>query len=124
MRREVVALREALEATQFAHEQRSGHAASVHRGELDELQAMIRSLRELVDSERAAHDQALSELRRVQGAEIRALQAAIVEARTAFESERLALQGAHQAELLAAGRVRVELEATVRGMRERIDARI
>ena len=122
MRREVLALREALESAQFDQDQRHARAASAHRSELEELQSMIRSLRELIDSERAEHAQALADLRRTLGTEIRALQNSVVESRAAFEEERLKLQGAHQAEMLVAGRVRIELEATIRQLRERLDA--
>ena len=83
---------------------------------------MIRSLRELIDSERASSTQALGEQRRQLAAEIRALQGALSEARSAFDEERIALQAAHQAEMLAAGRIRAELESTIRHLRERIDA--
>jgi arsenate reductase-like glutaredoxin family protein len=60
MRREVLALREALENAQVEHDVHHSRATSAHRGELEELHSMIRSLRELIDSERASSTQALA----------------------------------------------------------------
>ena len=121
MRREVQALRDAMENAQFAHEQRLAQIAAAHRAEIDELQDMIRSQREVLDRERIAQIDAQSELRRQLGAENRALQEALVDARSAFDAERLALQARHQNELIVAGRVRADLETTVKQLRERVD---
>jgi hypothetical protein len=121
MRREVLALREALEAAQFQAEMHATRAASAHRAEVEELQSMIRSLREVLDAERAAHAEALTLQRRELGAVSRDLQEALVAARDAFDAERLALQARHQNDLVAAGRIPAELEATVKQLRESID---
>lgn len=121
LRHEIFALRDALESAQFAAEINATHAAAAHRAEVEELQSMIRSLREVLDAGRIAHTEALADQRRELGAANRALQDALVDARAAFDAERLALQASHQNELLAVGRVRAELEATVKQLRERID---
>jgi len=123
IRREVFALRDALEQAQFAADRRSTEAAAAHRAEVEELQAMIRALREVLDGERAAHAEALAEQRRELSGLNRALQQALVEARAAFDAERLGLQARHQEEMLGAGRVRAELESTIRQLREHVDGR-
>ena len=123
MQREVFALRDALEQAQMLADQRSTHAAANHRAEVDELQEMIRRLRDRIDAERASHAEAVAEQRRTLATEIRALQKALSDARAVFDAERLTMQADHQAAQLADGRVRAELEATVRQLREQLDVR-
>lgn len=121
MRREVLALRDALEELRFQGEQRLAQLAATHRSEVEELQATIRRLREVLESERASQADAMQALRAGMATENRQLQDAIAAAREAYEAERLDAAARHREELLAAGRVRTELESTIRELRSRID---
>lgn len=121
MRREVLALRNALEDLRFQGEQRLAQLASSHRSEIEELQATIRRLREVLESERAAQTEALQALRASLSTENRQLQEAIAAARDAYEAARLDEAARQNEALLAATRVRAELESTIRELRTRID---
>jgi sugar-specific transcriptional regulator TrmB len=122
VRREVLALREALE--QLERERNAGVAElqGLRRAEHEELQETIRRLRAATDELHTTHAEAMQQLRRQLHSEIRELQAALAHTRSAFDEERIALQSRHQQELLAAGHIRAELEATVKQLREHADA--
>jgi phage host-nuclease inhibitor protein Gam len=121
LRREVLAMREALETLDHDRSSAVAELHAQHRAAIEELQATVRRLRTVMDELRAAHEEAIQQQRRQLQSEIRELQVALAHTRAAFDEERIAIQGRHQEELLAAGRIRLELEATVRRLREQID---
>lgn len=123
MRREVVALREALEQAHHAHAAETSRLMAGHRADNTQLQALAVALREQLDATRKTHLEELQALSRRSAAEIRVLQESLQAARAQFDSALAQVHDRHAEELREAARLRAELEATVRQLRTRLDER-
>ena len=82
MRREVLALREALEQARYTHEAEMGRVIAIHRADSKELQSIAVALREQMESLRREHLEELQTQARASAAEIRALQESLQAARS------------------------------------------
>ena len=123
MRREVLALREALEQARFAHDTGIARLQAAHNLETAELQSLARSLREALESQRNIQEQTLEAQRLHLGSEIRALQHSLQASRVEFDATLARLESRHLSESQAAALLRAELEATVRHLRTLLDER-
>lgn len=123
MRREVIALREALEQAHYAHAAERSRLMAGQHADNTQSHALAVALREQLDATRKSHLEELQALSRRSAAEIRVLQESLQAARAQFDAALGQLQDRHAGELREAARLRAELEATVRQLRIRLDER-